>query len=304
MYDSILVPLDASSFGEQALPYAEALARRTGADVTLVHVHEPLEIDGLMPDPRWDRRVMERERAYIEGVAETLHSRADGGVSTALLHGDPIAAISEYMNGHAADLVVMTTHGRTGFQRTWLGSVADGLVRRVDSPILLIRPTDEPPPEDPTFEHVLVPLAGGEGSERILDHAVDIGQPGGARYTLFRVLPPSVVVGGHVFYLDQARLDELTEQADDYLEGVAKRISDEARDVETVVMTNASPADAILDWAAEHDVDLIAMATRGQAGIRRWLLGSVADKVVRSAHVPLLLLRSPYEETERAGGEQ
>ena len=159
MFRNILVPLDGSPFGEHALPIAYALARRAGAQVHLVRVHEPLAamvpvMAGWAPGAemeQWTREVAESQSAYVRGVAE--QAPADVRVTPRLLHGMVLDALEVDAQRIGADLVVMTTHGRGGIARAWLGSVADGLVRRLHVPVLLVRPgMDAPRPcEDPCW---------------------------------------------------------------------------------------------------------------------------------------------------------
>ena len=139
MYRSLLVPLDGSAFAEHALPLALSIARRAGASVNVVQVHvpfTPLYADSMSPGTyEAEAKVLEQERAYLDGIAKRLASISSVPVTSALLEGEVVA---ETLNGHAAaaeaDLIVMTTHGRGPLSRFWLGSVADEMVRRATTP--------------------------------------------------------------------------------------------------------------------------------------------------------------------------
>lgn len=293
MFRTLLVPLDGSAFGEHALPYALETARSSGAAIELVHVHELVRLEELTVDPQWDEEVREQERGYLASMADRISRAAAGAVSFTLLVGTPVRALCEQADEAGADLIVMTTHGRGGFERAWIGSVADGLVRRVEIPILLIRPREETPDleREVRFRHILVPLDGSEFSEQILEHALAIGRPGGARYTLLRIVPPSLLVGGRVIEVDEERVTEIMRRSQDYLGRVAERLRRRSVEVATQVVAHPSPAGAILEWAAAYGADLIAMTTHGRGGLARLVLGSVADKVLRGTAVPLLLYR-------------
>lgn len=292
-YREVLVPLDGSVFAEQALPYAEAVARQAGAELVVVRVHEaPLAFDGFAFDPQWDEEARERSHEYLGRVADVVASRTDVPVSTRLLVGRAAHMLAKAAREERVDLVVMSTHGRTGLERAWLGSVADELLRSLEVPLLLVRPRhDGDLPQRVDFERIVVALDGSRLSEQILPHAAAFGRPGRTRFTLVRVVPPELVVGGHVFRLDEERALELVDKASAYLSDVADALRPYAAEVRIRAIKHEAPAVAILDAAREEGADLIAMTTLGYGGLKRLLLGSTADKVVRAAEVPVLNLR-------------
>src|SRR5262249_5454182 len=166
MVRTVLVPLDGSAFGEHALPHALAVARRAGAALELTHVHiTPLPVF-LDPYPGMELPLDGNARKEAEDCLERMKRRlepiAGVPVRTALVEG----AIAEALRQHAvdvrADLVVMTTHGRGPFSRFWLGSVTDELLRHAPAPLLLVRPTHEPPDlaKDVAYRRTLVALHG------------------------------------------------------------------------------------------------------------------------------------------------
>lgn len=299
MYRSILVPLDGSRFGEQALSLALSIARRARAQLRLVHVHQPLSVDGLAtcyetegPPSR------ERERSYLEGVVQRLKSTAPVAIDADLLEGDVAGAVHAQVVGKEADLVVMSTHGRGPLSRLWMGSVADELVRRLPVPVLLLRPEEKTPElsRGRLFRRVLIPLDGLSAAEGILNPALDLGNLAEAEYTLVRVVRPVPVVGLDLLGyatggLDLAQGAKLEAEARAYLEGVATRLRSRSLRVQTAVVVDNHPASAILETALTQGADLIALATRGRGGLKRLLLGSVADKVMRGASTPVLLYR-------------
>ena len=139
MYRSILVPLDGSSPSEQSLPYAAALARRSGAPLQLVYVHTPLILgEGVMYLGMPDIQLWEEEKNYLLKVVDRLKKASLEKVTADLLEGPVAETLQEHALGKGCDLVVMTTHGRGPVSRFWLGSVADQLVHRLPIPLLLI----------------------------------------------------------------------------------------------------------------------------------------------------------------------
>lgn len=316
MYRSILVPLDGSPFAEHALPRALMIAQHSGATVHLVHVHVPstqayvVDIPPIFDDTI-DRPNRENERAYLAGLAHRIATQWNVPVTQTLLEGSPATTLHDHALKIAADLVVMTTHGHSPLARLWLGSVADALVRRVSAPVLLVRPYEEVSDflhldREQPFKRVLIPLDGSRLAEAALDQAVALADGVDVEYTLLQAIEPVLIT-----YLPLASGSEVDEQsfalwraeAHEYLERMAKRLPT-SRPVQTRVVT-ATPAGAILSYARQHGIDMIAMATHGRSGISRMLLGSVADKVVRGTHIPVLLHRPsalglPVSSAQRA----
>jgi nucleotide-binding universal stress UspA family protein len=299
MFRSILVPLDGSRFGEHALPYAVGVARRTGARIQVVHKHvppAPIHPDGVLArEKKVPEDTRPRERAYLDEVAVRLQA-AGVEASTALVEGPTVEALCEHAAGSGADLAVMTTHGRGPLSRFWMGSVADALMRRLTVPLLLVRPSEDEGPslaEPPALRRVLVPLDGSEESEAVLGPAADLGADD---FTLLRVVEPLPMFGMEVplypVQADAALSAQLTDAAHDYLAGVAGRLRGRGPAVRTRMVVYSSAAGAILDESA-GGFDLVALETHGRGGLARLVLGSVADKVVRGAAIPVLVHRTP-----------
>jgi nucleotide-binding universal stress UspA family protein len=298
MFRSILVPLDCSPVGEHALPLAATVARKAGGRVHLAHVHTLL-LEGVEQfDSDTDQAVRDSERKYLERVT---HRLKEVGVPAdySVLDGVVVDALEEFVHSFRADLIVMTTHGRGMFSRFWLGSVADQLLRRLTTPVLVVRPHDaEPDPSrDVPFRHALVPLDGSDLAEEALAAAVPLGVMLGARFTLLRVVTPPVTelypvapvvaAGSGVV---PAVIDGLREEAEVYLGRVARPLRERGLEVTTRVTVGGGPASVILEEARAGNCDLIALATHRRRGLPRLFLGSVADKVVRGAGVPVLVL--------------
>jgi nucleotide-binding universal stress UspA family protein len=313
MYRSVLVPLDGSSFGEQALPLAAGIARRAKAALQLVHVATPLDVAYaealLVPDPELEYALEKRQRGYLEQTAKRAESFAQLPVSTVLLRGEVASSIQLHAVGEKVDLVVMTTHGRGALARFWLGSVADELVRHLTIPILLVRPQEGEPiwQHEPVPKHILLPLDGTPLAEQILEPAIALGGLTGAEYTLLRaikpVLPTGPLPGGEslgeraekLLTRIQATHERLAREAHGYLEQVARRLRACGLRVQTRVLVEEQPGRAILVTIAPAAIDLIALATHGRRSLSRWVLGSVADKVIRGSAVPVLVQRPAQE---------
>ena len=191
----IVVPLDGSDLAEQAVPVAVALAQKAGAQLHLVHVHtptspaDPIYVEGLpVLDEHMHPRRREHEQAYLDAVRARL--AGDVPATTRVIDGSAAAsALAAYARKSDAQLVVLTTHGRSGLERAWLGSVADEMVRLSPVPILLVRP--EPGKAPVTMRRILVSLDGSPLAEAILEHAIRIARlEPEAEIVLFEVVEP------------------------------------------------------------------------------------------------------------------
>ena len=316
MLRRILVPVDGSPFGEQAIPRAMQIARATRATVELVHVHDvsgtastlgvatagtPVSVPLLIPMAEIASEARNASEAYVRTMDRRVGVGTSVSVSASMLEGNAAEALARHANA-VADLVIMTTHGRSGLTRFWLGSVAEAVVREAMVPILLLRPIESQNEvevgRDRRWSNVLVPLDGSRVAESVLEPVMDIVGPDVADVTctLLLVQQPITAIASPSLTAtipsgpDLATGDEPTMA---YLESVAGQLRSRGVRAHTRAVVHTSAARAILDEARESDVDLIAMATHGRSGIRRLLMGSVAEKVLRGTDRPLLLYRAP-----------
>lgn len=307
MFDSILVPLDGSEFSEQALPMAQALASKLGARVHLVHVILPARDSDLkspQEDMEWKQRVREGAEEYLRDRAAEL---AEEGleVRTDILEGTVVDSLAEYVDGAGVSLVVMTTHGTGGLRRWWLGSVADGLLRRGPSNVLLVRPwddTEDQPEAVARFGHLAVPLDGSDEGELALEPARRLARAFDAETTLIRIIPAPMELTS-IYGVAGVRLEgeghrDRRAEAEEYLQGVVDRMPSRGDEpsVRTEVAEHGRPAEGIIDAARKLDVDLLVLSSHGRGGLARMVLGSVADKVIRGTTRPVLVIRPPADD--------
>jgi len=300
---SVLVPVDGSNFAEHALPYALGIARRTGATLHLALVHVPADVVGptyplteAIQAHHEEQR--DHETSYVEQLVERL-SPSGVEIRPALLRGRVAPALTSYVEEEGIDLVVMTTHGRGGLQRTWLGTTADGLIRHCMIPVLLVRPSDATrefgPHSDREIRRVVAALDGSEAAEAALGDALELGITRGATVTLLHVLQPSVATTSpyvpHAIQLTPDEAQVRKEHMRGYLESLAGSAMMEGWSSGIRVAMDFQAAPAVIDAADELEADLIVMGTHGRGGLRRLILGSVADKVVRGTHRPVLVHR-------------
>lgn len=303
MYDRILVPLDGSYRSEQVLPYVRQLGLGLSIPLTLILVVEP-------PPPSVSRDLnpglyqhetvehqTERAGLYLGAVAEGL--RSDGlSVSTVIPCGVPWEAIVEDAQKTPDTLIAMSGHGRSGAARWWLGSVADRVLHLTTGALLVVKShqTGETPHAQ-EFNRVIVPVDGSPLAEAVLPHVTLISKGLDLAVHLVRVVPtherlrlavPSGLFSG--VSADSALRQE-TEEAAEYLERLKESLLNQGVGSVDVHRPHGDPASSIIDIASETRDRLVAMTTHGRSGVGRWILGSVADRVIRYSGDPVLLVR-------------
>ncbi|MFP3948415.1 MAG: universal stress protein [Gemmatimonadota bacterium] len=301
MSGHVLTPLDGSRFGEAALPFASAISDKTGWELHLLHVH--------IPDPRY-RKVLpavppagfrhgpyrsdwalRAREAYLEGTVER-HGLRVGSMTALRAEREGVSStIRRHAEALQSDLIVMSTHGRTGVERFWLGSVADALARATAVPVFLVRTTSEgiSGPQVSRVHQVLVPLDASPVGEKILDPVLRLAPSLGWRVRLFHVVPTRILFGARSYPLLAGDIVERHGRAVEYLRGVATRFRERDVPVEIEVVEGDQPSRIIVDAAREWEADLVAMASHGRGGLTRAILGSVTDRVLSRSSLPLLV---------------
>jgi nucleotide-binding universal stress UspA family protein len=292
---TILVPLDGSSLAEAVLPYADALARLLTARLHLLTVIEsvPDMLWGLSPADR--ERFAEAQRTagqqYLDRMAADVIQRG-GASSSSVQSGEPSAAILAAGDAPEVMLIAMATHGRGGAARLVLGSVADKVMRLGSCPTLLVRTGEASERQrQVALKRIFVPLDGSELAEQALPLAEQLAGAAGATLVLARV-------ERHLWQMATAydmpliaNIVELEQQATDrleaYLYGVRPRLSGDLS-VE-IVLERGHPALVLEELINQGAIDLVVMATNGRGGLRRAVIGSQADRMVRLG-VPTLLV--------------
>jgi nucleotide-binding universal stress UspA family protein len=304
MYRSLLVPLDRSSFAEQALPLALSIARRANARLDLVEVHALYALEDAAAswvpfDVERDGERKQQEQLYLDATAKWLSSMSPVSATAGVLPGSAVLpatmadAILERARTGQADLIVMATHARRPLSRLWAGSLADELIRRARVPVLLVRPSEQPSgivPE-PVLDHILILLDGSALAEQVLEPALELARLMEAPCSLLRVVESRAAPADRGW-------DGPTEkaQAEAYLQAVAAWVRDQDVKVGARVVVARHAVEAILEEAAAQGSNLIALATHGRGGLRRLLLGSVADRLVRAAAAPVFVYRPSGKE--------
>lgn len=274
----ILVPLDGSPFAEEALQLAQSFSGRHSSQLVLLSVQQTTGIPRAIPffqsHGRYDGDLMEHEK-YLLQVAGKL-GRLGENPEVVTVSGNIVDEITITAQQKAIDLLIMSTHGRSGIGRAVIGSVADKVINQINIPTLLIRPGSDEPSRRPTFARILVPLDGSTRAEQVLPFANVVAGRSESEILLLSV-PDE--------FQTEAQQDNLRQ----YLETMAKSLRAIGFPTKTLV-TGSTPGYTIVEVANSEAVDLIMLATHGRGGFARLMLGSVADTVIRHTRQPVFLV--------------
>jgi len=289
MFESILLPTDGSTCARVAADYASDLAQHYDATVHVLHVVDYRIVQTGPEYDEWEDDAAET----VESVADRVES--DGVAAERAVRTDvPHNAILSYATEEDIDLVVMGTHGRTGVERYLLGSVTEKVVRRSDTPVLTVRTPDD---GDVTFPYtdVLVPTDESRGATAAVSPAVDIaGTYGATLHSLSVVDTRSLGIDVR----STSIADELEREARNAVDAVEERANSASVPKTETVVDYGLPSDFIRTYAETNDIDLVVMGTHGRSGISRYLLGSVAEHLVRTSPVPVMTVRMPEASEE------
>jgi len=296
----ILVPLDGSSFAERSLPLAEMLTENFHADLTLMSVMQtPGATRSLSLDDVAKQKISTwqvGQEGYLKGLSEKFQQKGLN-VKYLLRAGRVAESINDMVAEQGVDLIVITTHGRTGIQRWLLGSVANRIVQLATRPVLIIRPVEKEPVPEP-FKKLLVTLDGSEFAERVLPHVLSWASALGGEVLLLRVpqVPDAEMYGAQVDEIQQMR-QEAEAEAQAYLKDIANVFEEAGVQARTFVQ-GSRPAQSIIELAEKEGASTVMMATHGRGGLDRLFMGSTAERIVQHTHCPVFLV--PVHERRQA----
>lgn len=299
----ILHPTDLSACSEQALAHAVEWARRHGARLRVLHVVEFDEESPMSPvleEEDGERvRAETRERAVAE-IEETLdaHGARDLVAATEVVWNPSAARTIVERAGEGIDLIVMGTHGRSGFRSLLIGSVTDQVIRAALCPVLAVRESHAPRPLEAPRK-ILVPIDFSPAAREAVRVARELASTTGATLTLFHVIEEVIVPDFYYPVSTSPFLDgpELRSEAEAELRRVWESAGGPEIEAEFRVVEGRSGS-TIPRFAEEGEFDLIVMPTHGLRGVERLLLGSTTDKVLRRATCPVLVLQPEGSEPE------
>jgi nucleotide-binding universal stress UspA family protein len=295
----ILCPVDASEPSAQACRLAGSIARWSQAQVTALHVREPVytEVSDLLP-AAVERRCRDAEQAMLTWMRTQFAPalRAGVRVDPVTIDGAPAKEILAYALRAPADLIVMGTHGTSGFERLLLGSVAERVLRRARCPVLTVPPHSAVTSRLP-FTHILCTIDFSDWSLAALEFAMTAALGSGASLTLTHVLewpwhePPAPE-------FDELPNEQAVALADYRLSRECEALTrlealrpEELRDRCRARISHGRPYVEILRIAADEQADLIVLGVHGRNPVDMALFGSTTNQIVRHATCPVLTVR-------------
>lgn len=297
MYSKILVPLDGSATAETVFPYVEALASGFKTQVELLSV---IDIGAMATHLTADKThhldslIANEEKKisnYLEKVAKRL-----AGLSTEcrLVRGHPAETILDSTSQDCDMLIAMATHGRSGAERWLLGSVAEKVLRGSNHPLFLVRAAVAQTTPRRIIDGLVVPLDGSALAEKILPTVTSWAKALDLEVTLVRAFE---FPAADYYHSEKALPDydafraQAHKEAVDYLKRIEHQLVGAGVRTVSISALEGAAADEIIHFAQRDPRGVIAMSTHGRSGVRRWLLGSVTEKIVRHGNDPVLVIR-------------
>ncbi|MDB5040411.1 MAG: universal stress protein [Candidatus Eremiobacteraeota bacterium] len=271
----ITVPVDGSTTAARGIAFALEFARG-GGSVTFCSVVDPtlacLPVGyGVAADPGPMLIVLDDDATLFCRAAQAKATGAGVASDTQVLHGQCVQAIESLVRQNGSQAIVVGTHGRTGLARSLLGSVAEGLLRRCDIPVVVVHEGDVT-----RMGPIAVAFDESPAAHAALGTAIAIGAARGIPIALIHI-------SGAPTAVDSGRVDAL-------MAGAAKRAAAQGVNAEVVVRNGRAP-ETLLAAADELDCSMIVMGTHGRPFVERLMLGSVAAYVVQHARIPVVTVR-------------
>jgi nucleotide-binding universal stress UspA family protein len=295
VFQRILIPLDGSTTAEQVLAFIGGFAAPAETQLVLVRVLETLRLAPTRASPALMElfaALKQQYECYLHGISAKLQ-RKGYQVKIIVGEGDAASIILKTAEISGAELITMSTHGRSGPVRWILGSVAERVLQAASGPVLLVRGQAGSPKE--RLQRILVPLDGSALAEQALPYAKQIAQATGASFHLLEVLSPADVELEVSHWPPDAEADPAYGRrirlARSYLQKLAEQLQTNGIDCTYRVM-RGDPRTAICSIARRSRIDMVVMSTHGHTGLSRWVLGSVANQVIHRADCPVLVVRN------------
>jgi nucleotide-binding universal stress UspA family protein len=288
----ILYPTDFSESARRSLPYAEEMANRFKARITVLHVQVPFADDPGHPHYLFFNE--DQYAKYVENQLHLIHEEINRPVSTSVIKAvSPAAGILHYLERNTVDAVVIGSHGRSALGRFFLGTVAEKVMRHARCPVLTVACQRENFRNNPSFQKIVAAFDFSEYSMKAIRCARQVAQKYEAEfqvvYVLIQRIQPEFYriseegFGGHFPDLVTVARGALRKALQ------AEGLADLYRHVE-ITEGNERASEGIVKFAEETLADLIVMGRHGFTGIENALLGSTTERVVRTAPCPVLTI--------------
>lgn len=298
---NILVPIDFSTISVQTIEKAKPLAHRFGASIHLAHVHHwqyPADFMGPLAPAGKARASFEEHRTnrLTEELKMVAHAH---GLSAGLIHLQEGASafheICRLAQQILADLIIMPTHGYTGFRHVFLGSTAERVVQHSPCPVFIVREKKQRSKTGGrlSISTIVVPIDFSSCSREGLQYAIGFAKEFGARIILLHATYLGYIYSseGTALYDIPGLQEAARKNAERQMRKLVRTVNFGGVKFETV-FTEGSPALDICAFARDHDVDVIITSTHGLTGLEHVLIGSIAEKLVRDAPCSVLVVPS------------
>jgi nucleotide-binding universal stress UspA family protein len=294
-FTRVLAPVDGSEPSDKSLEYAIALGR-TGASVDLVNVVDEIPIVSQSAttvsafDPTPLLEALDAQGHAVLAAAAARCREAGITPTEQFVRDVPVPGIVATAEQCKSDLIVLGTHGRHGLAHAFLGSTTEGVLEHSHIPVLTVRIPDVAP-ANPPFRRAIVAVDDSDPADAAVNIAVRLHETLGTEIVFVHAIDPNTVLDRAATYgYDPTPLiDEMRSAANALLERARAKAPASAAQAAIV---EGHSAKAIANEAAQRGADLIIVGSHGRRGIRRFFLGSVAEEVVRTSVIPVLVMRA------------
>jgi nucleotide-binding universal stress UspA family protein len=287
MYDNILLPYDGSDGAAEVLHHASEIAHWADASIQILYVADSTRDSVTVVEGETVDALVQQGEDIVEEAEKTLDTL---GITyeTDVVQGNPAPTIVDYAEQYGQDLIVMPTHGREGISRYLVGSVSEKVVRLSSVPVLSVRMQPDETLAFP-YENILVPTDGSDAASYAADHLVEFAAELDATLHVLSVVDDAAL---GIDVRSTISGEESEQAAEEAVEAVVSMADEHGVETASYV-EHGTPAEEILDCIDANDIEAVGMGTTGRRGTDRILLGSVAEKTVRSAPVPVLTVAEP-----------
>jgi nucleotide-binding universal stress UspA family protein len=299
MFETILVPLDGSLLAECVLPHIVAIARAFNAKVILLRVLEKNRANGsaqLFDLLNWQIKKTEA-KLYLEKVSARL-LKSQLRIDATVLEGLVAESIAEFAQSQGVNLIILSSHGRSGLTQWGISSVAQKIILSAPTSVLIVRANQPAVSElkEQPYRQILVPLDGSQRAENALPLITLLARFHKSRTHILHVVR-SPEMARHMppaqedVDLSNRIVARNREEAIRYLEQVKSRSHLDCIDVQTHLITSDNAAAALHGLVEQEHIDMVALNAHGYSGNNQWPYGSMVINFILYGKAPLLIVQ-------------